>query len=377
MKIVSETPVVQSARVMQAAGLFDLPTGAVSRVELDVDLSLELLASRPWSVGLIVGPSGSGKSTVARRLFPDLVGPNGLDWPDARSVLDAFPTGLGIKEITGLLSSVGFSSPPAWLRPYRCLSTGEQFRVTVARALAEQPGLCVVDEFTSVVDRTVAQVGSAAVAKAVRARGGRFVAVTCHEDVEAWLDPDWVYRPATNDVLWRSLRGRPEIELRVCRVPYQSWAVFRRHHYLDSEVNRSAVCFGAFWRDRLVAFNAWLPLVSGTRANTKRGHRTVTLPDYQGVGIGNALSEYCAALWRGLGYGAVSRTSHPSMIAHRSRSPLWRMTVKPSFSARNQGTKTAFNAAASTARYSAGFEYVGPALPADEATRVHACWALA
>ena len=30
----------------------------------------------------------------------------------------------------------------------------------------------------------------------MRRRGQQFVAVTCHEDVEAWLDADWVYRPA-------------------------------------------------------------------------------------------------------------------------------------------------------------------------------------
>lgn len=66
---------------------------------------------------------------------------------------------MGIKDIVGLLSSVGFSSPPSWVRPFRVLSTGEQFRVTMARTLAEMPDLAVVDEFTSVVDRTVARPG--------------------------------------------------------------------------------------------------------------------------------------------------------------------------------------------------------------------------
>jgi len=47
-----------------------------------------------------------------------------------------------------------------------------------------------------VVDRTVAKIGSAAVAKAVRS--GRtcrqFVAVSCHRDVLDWLEADWVGR---------------------------------------------------------------------------------------------------------------------------------------------------------------------------------------
>ena len=78
---------------------------------------------------------------------------------------------MGIKYVTGLLSSVGFSSPPAWLRPVRVLSNGQQFRANLARTLAEKPGLAVVDEFTSGGDPTVAKVGVAAVAKTVR-RGG-------------------------------------------------------------------------------------------------------------------------------------------------------------------------------------------------------------
>ncbi len=88
--------------------------------------------------------------------------------------------------------ALGFSSPPAWLRPFHLLSNGEQFRVTLARALAEMPELAVVDEFTSVVDRTVARIGSGAISRAVRRSGRRLVAVTCHYDVLPWLEPDWV-----------------------------------------------------------------------------------------------------------------------------------------------------------------------------------------
>jgi ABC-type Mn2+/Zn2+ transport system ATPase subunit len=85
-------------------------------------------------------------------------------------------------EITALLSSVGFSSPPSWLKPFHVLSNGEQFRVTLARILAEAPELAVVDEFTSVVDRTVAQIGSHALAKTVRAGNRCFVAVSAHRN---------------------------------------------------------------------------------------------------------------------------------------------------------------------------------------------------
>ena len=204
--VVVETPIVETPRVLQVRGMFDLAQQATSRVEWNVALPLE---DRPWTIGLVVGPSGCGKSTIARHLFArELAEQEKLEtWPADRALLDAFPESMPIKEVVALLSSVGFSSPPAWLRPFHVLSTGQQFRARLARLLAHCPGLAVMDEYSSVVDRTVAQIGSAALARTVRARNQKFVAVTCHEDVEAWLQPDWVYRPAENLFQWWVGRG--------------------------------------------------------------------------------------------------------------------------------------------------------------------------
>jgi ABC-type ATPase involved in cell division/GNAT superfamily N-acetyltransferase len=354
MHIVLETPIVESPRVKQVRGLFDLQPTATSRAEWDVGLPLE---ERPWNIGLIVGPSGCGKSTVARHLFAtELARADALAaWPGDRSVLDAFPSDLPIQEVVALLSAVGFSSPPAWLRPYFALSTGQQFRVGLARLLAAMPERAVMDEFTSVVDRTVAQIGSAALARTVRRRGGQFVAVTCHEDVEEWLQPDWVYRPAEDAFTWRSLRRRPAIELTVRRCRPGAWQLFRPHHYLSAELNHSAACFLASWRDRPVAFSAWLPAL--TRRGGRREHRTVTLPDFQGVGIGMTLSDFCASLWKALGQRVTSTTTHPAFKAARLRSPRWRMVRPPSLA----GGRERSGVRHATTRLTAGFEYIGPA----------------
>lgn len=62
------------------------------------------------------------------------------------------------------------------------------------------PGPCITgkcfvvfDEFTSVVDRKVAQTASLAVSKAVRRAEKQFIAVSCHYDILDWLEPDWVF----------------------------------------------------------------------------------------------------------------------------------------------------------------------------------------
>ena len=119
------------------------------------------------------------------------------------------------------------------------------------------------------------------------------------------------------------------------------------------------MCFLALWNGRAVAFSAWLPFV-GTGRAARREHRTVTLPDFQGVGIGNAVSDAVASLWRGLGYRALSTTTHPAMIASRRRSPNWRLRRAPSLAAGRERKMTTLKHA--TTRLTAGFEYVGPAL---------------
>lgn len=360
-----ETPIVRTPRLLMMEGMFDVPPSQSSKLSWDVDMPLD---DREWNVGLIVGPSGSGKSSVARSLWPENI-VTSYEWDPRRSILDGFPAGMSIKEIIEVINSVGFSSPPNWVRPFHVLSTGEQFRVNLARALVEGKTPIVFDEFTSVVDRTVAQIGSAAVAKAVRRKGAQFVAVTCHYDVEEWLQPDWVYSPVTQSFAWRSLQRRPEIHLEVRRVHYSAWQLFRHHHYLDTKLNIAAACYVAFWKGRPVAFSSWLSQPHGNIPNLKREHRTVTLPDYQGVGIGNALSALIASMWAALGYRATSTTSHPSMVHSRAKSPLWRMHRQPSRTTgggmmtrdKTMGRTIAFK------RLTSGFEYVGPAMDLKQA----------
>jgi ABC-type polar amino acid transport system ATPase subunit len=363
--ITVESAVLDTPRVTQVRGLFDLPECKTSRLTWTVTLPLQ---ERPWHIGLITGPSGCGKSTIARALWPkEVEHAASLRWPGDHSILDAFPEALSVKDMTALLSSVGFSSPPAWLRPFAVLSTGQQFRVTLARLLAEALAApeatrspVVVDEYTSVVDRTVAQVGSSAVARAVRQRGLQFVAISCHADVIDWLQPDWVYEPAEDRFTWRCLRRRPPILLTLRRCGTGRWPLFAAHHYLSDALNPSAVCFLACWSDRPVCFSAWLPFV-GAGPPTRREHRTVTLPDFQGVGVGNAISAAVASMWKGLGFRAISTTTHPAMMQARLRSPLWQMHRPPSLAAGRERRLRGLRHA--TTRLTAGFEYVGPPLP--------------
>ena len=112
-------------------------------------------------------------------------------------------------QITKALSSVGFASPPDWLKSYECLSQGEKMRVDIARALCLDQKLIVFDEFTSVVDWEIAKVSAFAISKAVRRSNKKFIAVTCHYDVVDWLQPDWVFCTDTMVFDRKKESGRP------------------------------------------------------------------------------------------------------------------------------------------------------------------------
>jgi GNAT superfamily N-acetyltransferase len=215
----------------------------------------------------------------------------------------------------------------------------------------------VFDEFTSVVDRNVAKVCSAAIAKGIR-RGNlpcRFVAVTCHYDVAEWLEPDWVLDMAAGELQRRRLR-RPPIELQIHRCGLAPWQLFKRHHYLSGSLAAGARCYLTTWEGIPVNFCATLPVI--TKKNHRRFTRIVTLPDYQGIGIGMRAVTAVAALHRAEGHRINVTSSHPALIRHCRKSPAWKaVNVKKSGgSTRANSRFPAYRSAVGRAVVS--FEYV-------------------
>jgi ABC-type lipoprotein export system ATPase subunit/GNAT superfamily N-acetyltransferase len=272
-----------------------------------------------YQIGLIVGPSGSGKSTLLREIG---VTP-APEWEDEKAIASHFQSADDAQE---RLSGVGFNSIPAWMRPYRVLSTGEKFRADMARMLATDS---VIDEFTSVVDRNVAKSCAYAVQRFIRKNNlQRVTFATCHYDVAEWLQPDWMFDTPSEQLLARGCLQRPQRIVDLTPCDSKHWPIFSAHHYLTEDINRSARCWAATWEGRTVGFVSALAYPNGYIKNAWREHRTVALPDFQGMGIGVRISDAMATIFVKDGCRFFSKTAHPRMGEYRNNSPLWRPTSK-------------------------------------------------
>lgn len=320
-RVVKDSKIIRSPRVVQVEGMFDIPLSQRSEIQFEVNLPIEEF---DWHIGLIVGASGSGKSTVARELFGDKLDSK-YEWDGSHALIDAFPKNLSISQITELLGAVGFNTAPNWLRPFHTLSNGEQFRVSIARALAESDQLVVIDEFTSVVDRQVAQIASHCIQKLVRKQGRQFVAVSCHYDIIDWLNPDWIYEPAQNRFERGCLRRRPELSLEIYPIRTTDWRYFEKYHYLSRTLHRGSTCFGGFINGQCVAFIAYIHFPHPQRKDIKMVHRVVVHPDYQGLKIGSIMMDFLGEYVTARGYRLHCVTAHPGMSRLLAKSPRWNL----------------------------------------------------
>lgn len=272
-----------------------------------------------FQVGLIVGPSGSGKSTLLEKHYGK---PKLPDWDNAKAICQHFKTA---EKAAEMFAAVGLNSVPTWMKPRNVLSTGEGFRADMARMIKDG---ATVDEFTSVVDRNVAKSAACAISRHIKENGiCNVVFATCHYDVIEWLSPDWVYDTAQESYL-RGRFHRPEIIINVEPCSVEEWRLFRPHHYLSGDINRGAHCWLAKWKGVTVGFAASLAFPNQAFTNAWRGHRTVVLPDFQGLGIGPRLSDAIGEMHLSQGKRYFSKTAHPRLGEYREKSPLWKPTSK-------------------------------------------------
>jgi len=145
-----------------------------------------------------------------------------------------------------------------------------------------------------------------------------------------------------------SMLGVPVIELEIRRALSREWKHFREHHYKDHRLKGDSVSFVGLVNGRAAAFTAITiePLhfvlrgaLSGlwpddhgypdpwTSTSSPRllfrEHRTVVLPDFQGMGLAPLLCDAVGQYFLHMGHDFTSQTVHPFYGSYRDRSPFW------------------------------------------------------
>jgi hypothetical protein len=284
---------------------------------LDVQEGVEAPVKPSKGLTLLVGSSGTGKTKILREW-----GMKPLTRSSSTPIYKLFPSE---ETAEHFLIAAGLRSIPTWKRSLTEVSNGERHRAEVALSLAY--GELYIDEFTSLVDRDTAKALCYSLNKL---NLKDLTLATCHKDVLQWLDCDNIYDTDLNQWVDRgSLRRDNTLKFTIqpC-CPQKVWEVFKRHHYLSGKINKSANCWVAMYNGKPIAMTSVIAFPNANWKDGWRGHRTVVLPEFQGMGIGSKLSDTVAHHIVESGGRFFSKTSHPAFGEHRNKSPNWKPTSK-------------------------------------------------
>lgn len=279
------------------------------------------LENLDFSILAIIGSSGSGKSTFSRYFGKE----EQLSYDNNKAIISHFENE---DEAVEKLCAVGLNSIPTWCKPRNVLSVGEGFRCDLARKIKNN---CVIDEFTSTIDRNVAISCSVSISKYIRKNNlKKCVFVSCHKDFIEYLRPDYVV-DIDNGCVYDT-RGLPKrkIELQIYERfdKHDLWNIFKQHHYLSEDLNVASRIYVAIWKNQIVGMIAILPQPNGYCLNGYRIHRLVVLPDYQGLGVGMALINFIVDHYNNQDKIIYIRTTHYKLCKALANSKDWKQTAR-------------------------------------------------
>lgn len=321
-----ESPVSTSFRCQRAANSQDIDASKKSIHELKIEADLQ----SEYSIGLILGSSGSGKTTLAKGIFEPTCFE--VNIKDELPIIEQLPKEWSFDQCSEALHGIGLTSVPCWIRPVYTLSNGQRARATALLQISENKSLTVIDEWTSVVDRTVAKVMSHCVAKFARKNNKKIVFLSCHYDVVEWLNPDWIIDCNTSKFIDRRLlhRARTEqLKFQVRECDSSSWKNFSRYHYLsDKLAGGKNHYFGLYHGQNqigFIAFSNYVPIRKNTRP-IFHANRIVIHPDYCGFGLGLRLTDIASKdLSEKYGYDIRIKFSSLPILKACQKNPKWKL----------------------------------------------------
>lgn len=327
-----QTPVATSFRCTKAANSLDIDQEKKSIHEFNVSADLDT----DFAIGLIVGASGSGKTTLAKHIYGEDAFKEILDL--SKPVIDQFPDDFEYADCAEMLCGVGLTSVPCWIRPAYTLSNGQKARAECALQMARQDSnIIIIDEWTSVVDRTVAKVMSHCIQKYARKAKKKIVLLSCHYDVIEWLNPDWIIDANKQEYinrrsLWRDFKRTEQLNFQIYETDRGTWQYFSRYHYLNEKLaGGKQVFFGIWSGENQIGFLAFSNYVPHRKDKVTRMqmhfNRLVIHPDYCGFGLGIHFLNHCSKVMHERGYEVMGKFSSMPVYNALKRDPNWRLVA--------------------------------------------------
>lgn len=325
-----QSEISNSFRCTLAAQSLDIDVEKKSIHELNINADL----NKNFNVGVIVGSSGSGKTTLAKQIFGQDIFNVKLN--ENLPIIDQLPKELSYDECAEILSGIGLTSVPCWIRPVKTLSNGQKARAEAAFLMTNSNEIIVLDEWTSVVDRTVAKVMSHCVQKFARKHNKKIILLSCHFDVIEWINPDWIIDCNNQSFIDRGLlsiderKRKEQLEFTIKQIDKSSWRYFSKYHYLSDKLpGGKNYYFGLFNESNqigFICFSNYVPLKKGHKM-IYHFNRTVIHPDYAGMGLGILLiNETSKIMKKNHDYKLMGKFSSvpvaKSMLKHKT---LWKL----------------------------------------------------
>jgi len=288
IKFELQSEVFNTFRCQAAANSLDIDVKKKSIHKLEIN---EIKLPKEWNIALIYGASGSGKTTLAKHLFGSDIFNCDLD--ENKSIIDQLPKEYNYEQCANILNGIGLNSVPCWIRPIKTLSNGQKARAEAAYLMCKND-FVLIDEWTSVVDRTVAKAMSVCIHKFAKKHNKKIILLSCHYDIVEWVKPDWLIDcnkqefqlPMSEDFFFKQ---REKLEFTIKEVGRESWKYFSKYHYLSELLPGGKIyLYGIFYNENQIGFQCfanYTPHKPGTKI-IYHSNRTVIHPDYNGLGLG-------------------------------------------------------------------------------------------
>lgn len=321
-----QSEISKSYRAIRAANSLDIDINKKSKHSFQISAELD----EPYNVGLIIGASGSGKTTLAKKIFGENCFVSEID--ESKSVIDQFPDDFTYDQCSQYLNAIGLTSVPCWIRPIYTLSNGQKTRAEAALNLSKTKEIFVMDEFTSVVDRTVAKAMSHCVQKYARKFNKKIVLLSCHYDLLDWLNPDWVIDCNSQKFIDRRLlccnfQRDEKLQFDIREVDKSSWKYFSKYHYLSDKLPAGLIyTYGLFSGPNQIGFQCFANYVPRKKAEIiLHSNRTVIHPDYVGFGLGVKLINETSKIMYKKGYRIMAKFSSIPVLKALIKDPNWHL----------------------------------------------------